>query len=229
MIKENQVYDFKKEFCAELKIPMNQAERKLKELLEWLTYFYEYDFLEGRPNRIHIKAIIGEYQPLPRKLPKQDGLNAEKLQDYTEYTIKALSSEYKPNSKSKIAREAIQAFGQRKYYHTNKDAVARRYVKKPFELYGETNDKLVWVYYSTYTPLEEKVVEDWRNIMYRERISEAEAASAFYRQAEGKDVSKEIGYYNNARQIFMEKYGDFPVLVKEWKCKASQEDNQESK
>ena len=39
---ENKVYEFKKEFCKELNIPMNQAERRLNELLEWLkNYIYE--------------------------------------------------------------------------------------------------------------------------------------------------------------------------------------------
>ena len=37
------------------------AERRLKELLTWLTNFYDFEFLEGHPNRIHITEIYGEY------------------------------------------------------------------------------------------------------------------------------------------------------------------------
>ena len=58
----------KNEFCKELGIPMNQVERRLEELLQWLENFYDYEFYEGRPNRIYIKRIIGDYRPLPRKI-----------------------------------------------------------------------------------------------------------------------------------------------------------------
>ena len=131
----NKVYAFKNEFCKELKIPMNQAERRLDELLTWLTNFFDFDFMPGRPNRIFIKEIIGEYQPLPRSLPNQDKLNAEKQEDYKIYTIASLGDEFKPNSKSKIAREAINKFGREKYHHTSAEAVVRRFVGKPFDQY----------------------------------------------------------------------------------------------
>lgn len=217
---ELKVYNFKDEFCKELNIPMNQAERRLPELLEWLKNFFEYEFFVGRPNRIQIKEIIGEYQPMPRKLPKQDALNQEKIKDYTEYTIAALGTEFKPNSKSKIARDAIYDFGRKKYHHTNREAVVKRYVKEPFDKYGETNDVQVWVMYSTYEPLPDEILEDWRNILRIERIGEQEAANAFYKQEQGQDISQEKQYYNNAMQRFKEKYNDVPVLVKNWKLKA---------
>ena len=217
---ENKVYEFKKEFCKELNIPMNQAERRLDELLEWLKNYFDYEFYKGHPNRILIKEIIGEYQPMPRKLPKQDALNEAKRQDYTQFTIAALGTEYKPNSKSKVARDAIAAFGKEKYFHTNQRAVKDRYIKEPFDTYGETNNQTVWVYYLTYEPLEPNVLEDWRNILRTENIGEQEAANAFYRMNEGEDISQEIGYYNKARLRFKEKYCDTPILVKNWKLKS---------
>ena len=218
---ENKVYEFKKEFCKELNIPMNQAERRLNELLEWLKNYFDYEFYKGHPNRILIKEIMGEYQPMPRKLPKQDALNEAKRQDYTQFTIASLGPECKPNSKSKIARDAIDAFGREKYSHTNSEAVCKRYIKEPFDKYGETDDKTVWVYYSTYEPLDDDVLEVWRNILRDENIGEQEAANAFYRMNEGEDVSKEIGYYNKARLRFKEKYKDIPILVKSWKLNSA--------
>lgn len=213
------VYNFKDEFCKELKIPMNQAERKLDDLLEWLKEFYDYDFLKGRPNRIHIKEIYGEYQPLPRKKPSQEERNQEKKIDYETYTIAALGTEFKPNSKMKIAREAIRSFGREKYYHTNAESVAKRYIKEPFEKYGETDDVQKWVYYSTYSPLSNEEVEDWRKMLRDVHLDTDEAANAFYKHAQGEDVSKEIEFFKMARDKFIAKYGDFPVLVKSWKVK----------
>jgi hypothetical protein len=72
---ETGIYKFKEEFCVKLNIPMNQANRRQEELLLWLTNFFDYEYLPGNPIRIHIKEVIGEYQPLPRKAPNQNKLN----------------------------------------------------------------------------------------------------------------------------------------------------------
>lgn len=166
-----------------------------------------------------IKEIIGEYQPMPRKAPKQDELTQEKKNKYAEFTKFSLAPDYTPNSKSKVAREAINTFGKQEYGHTNTEAVARRYIKEPFNKYGETNDVQVWVYYSTYQPLDNSVIDEWRRILREEHIGEDEAKNAFYRYAEGEDISKEIGYFKKARMRFEEKYNDMPILVKEWRLK----------
>ena len=223
MIEVNTKYKFREEFCKELNIPQNQYLRRKKELLEWFTNFFEFEFKDGRPDTIIIKEIIGEYQPLPRKMPNQDELTKEKKQKYDEFTKFSLSIEYKPNSKSKIARDAIDNFGRAKYGHINTQSVVKRYIKEPFNKYGETNDKQVWVYYSTYKPLDIDTVADWRKILREEHIGEEEASNAFYRHAEGEDVSKEIGYFKKARKRFEDKYHDMPILVKEWRLK---EENQ---
>ena len=103
MIKK-QVYLFREEFCKELKIPINQYKNRQEELLEWLTNFFDFDYLPGRPIRINIKEVYGEYQQLPRKSPKQDELNKQKKVDYEKFTIAALGTEFKPNSKMRVAR-----------------------------------------------------------------------------------------------------------------------------
>ena len=216
---EAKIYNFKEEFCVMLGIPQNQYNRRQDELIEWLKNFFEFDMLMGRPIRIHIKEVIGEYQPLPRKLPKQDELTKAKIEEYEKFTIAALGTEFKPNSKSRIAKTAMASFGYEKYGHSSQEAVARRFVKKPFDLYGETNNKSVWVWYNSYEPLPGDIAEHWRRILREENISEQEAANAFYRQEQGEDVSKEKGYYKKAKERFQEEYGDITVLVKEWKCK----------
>ena len=109
----------------------------------------------------------------------------EKKKDYELFTIAALGTEFKPNSKARIARTAIDEFGYNKYGHTNSEAVSKRFIKEPFDKYGETNNTSVWVWYSNYTPLPKDVLDSWREIMREEHISEAEAANAFYRQEQG--------------------------------------------
>lgn len=215
-----ETYRFKDEFCPILNIPMHQVDRKLTELLDWLTNFFDYDFKKGRPNLITIKEIYGDYQPLPRKAPKQDALNKAKKQDYEQYTISALGPKFKPNSKSKVARDAIEDFGYKKYNHSNYEAVAKRFIKEPFDKYGETDNKSIWVWYSTYEEPEAEVIEKWCNIMREEHIAEQEAANAFYRQEQGEDISKEKDCYNKARKRFKTLYGDCLVLVKNWRLKS---------
>ena len=220
MIKK-QVYLFREEFCKELKIPINQYKNRQEELLEWLTNFFDFDYLPGRPIRINIKEVYGEYQQLPRKSPKQDELNKQKKVDYEKFTIAALGTEFKPNSKMRVARQAIDSFGYEKYSHTNAEAVAKRYVKEPFEKYGETDNQQVWVFYSTYEKVPADILEEWRQILREEHIGEQEAANAFYKQEQGQDISKEKSYYKKAQERFADKYNDIPILVKSWKVRPS--------
>lgn len=173
-----------------------------------------------------IKSIKGTYKyeikgelpdsipPLPRK-----NLMNQKKKDYEEYTIKALGTEFKPNSKSKIAREAIADFGNKKYGHTSQESVVKRYIKEPFDKYGENDGNQYWCYYDSYEVIPAEVVAEWRQILAEEHISEREAANAFYRQQQGEDVSKEKAYYKNALDRFKAKYGSTPILVGKWKVK----------
>ena len=216
------IYLFKEEFCKQLKISNYIFDRRREDLLEWLKNFYDYELLEGKPLHIVIKEVIGEYRPLPRKAydsKARETLQQEKKKDYEEFTIKALGDEFKPNSKSKIAREAIAAFGDEKYGHYSKEGVVRRYIREPFDTYGETNNNNLWVYYSSYRPLESDVLQEWRTILTEERIDEAEAANAFYRQAQGENIDKEINYFKKALERFKTKYHDTPIRVKEWRKK----------
>lgn len=218
LIELNKIYKFKEEFCKELGIPNCQVERRLNDLIDWLSNFYEFEFKKGRPYTIVITEIIGDYQPMPRKLKSKE-LTEKKKKDYETFTIAALTPEYKPNSKTKIAREAMYSFGTEVYGHTNVNAVVRRYVKEPFNQYGETNNISIWVRYPDYEPMDKSQVEEWRKILREEHIGEEEASNAFYRHAEGEDISKEISYFTKARDRFKEKYHFTPLLVKEWRLK----------
>lgn len=219
MIKPNTFYKFKAEFAKELNIPTNQIDRRQKELLQWLTNFFDFEFYEGKPKRIFIKTILGDYQPLPRKLPDQSALTQEKKERYKNYVIASLGTDYKPNSQAFIAREGIAAFGNKLYHHKNYKAVAERYVREPMKKYGESDNKKIWVWFSTYEPLDKETLSDWRSILAEEKISEKEAACAFYRQEQGEDISKEKNYFKKAQERFIDRYQDFAVLVSSWRLK----------
>lgn len=94
MIEICRTYKFKEEFCKELGISNCQVERKLNDLLNWLRNFYDFEFKKSRPFLITIKDIIGEYKPLPRKVPSQDELTREKKEKYDAFTKFSLTVEY---------------------------------------------------------------------------------------------------------------------------------------
>lgn len=218
MIEAGKVYNFKTEFWPLVGINKGQWENRRQDLLDWLTNFFDYELYEGRPIRIYVKAVIGEYQPLPRKVNNKE-LTLQKQEDYKSFTLAALGTEFKPNSKRRVARESIMAFGQTRYGHTSIPAVAERYVGPVFDEYGETDNQKKWVWYSTYEPLNDEALARWRRIMEEEHISEQEAANAFYRHAEGEDISEELGYFKKARDRFICEFGECAVLVPSWRLK----------
>ena len=218
MIEAGKVYDLKEEFFKLTGITMYQFRNRKEELFEWLHEFYDYELYEGRPIRIHIKEVMGEYKPLPRKVNSKE-LTEQKITKYTTFTIAALGTEFKPNSKARVAREAMLDFGYEDFGHTSVPAVTRRYVGPAMERYGEHNNKYQWVYFLNYEPLDSEVLKQWAEILREERISEEEAANAFYRLAEGEDISQEKQAYKKAQMRFKEIYGTIPVKVPQWRLK----------
>ena len=218
MVKTPGIYLLKKEFFKENQIPDKQWEKRKQELLDWIGCFYVYELKGSCPIMIVIHEVIGVYEPLPRKINTQE-LQLKKQQDYTTFTIAALGTEFKPNSKTKVAREAIVSFGAERYGHENVKYVTNTFVKPAFDTYGESNGIKRWVWYESYEPLDEQTLERWRAIMTEEHISEQEAANAFYRQEQGEDISKEKSYFAKARERFKNEYGSCPILVSDWRLK----------
>lgn len=206
----------RKELTEKYSIPLSQWNQKHDELLNHLQEYMDITEIKTKTGRYSYE-VNGE---LPDSIPPlKKSLINQKKKDYEEYTIKALGTEFKPNSKSKIAREAIADFGNKKYGHTSQRSVVERYVKEPFDKYGENDGNQYWCYYDSYEVIPAEVVAEWREILAEEHISEKEAANAFYRQQQGEDVSKEKGYYKKALDRFKEKYGSTPILVSKWKVK----------
>lgn len=220
------VYLFKEEFCKILNIPQNQYNRRQSELVEWLYNFYDFEMLEGKPIRIHVKVEIGEYRPLPRKkydTTSRNLLNREKLEKYGEFTVSSLGAEYQPNSKTRIARKAINAFGEEEYGHTNTEAVAKRFVAPTFDRVAESDGVRKWVWYQSYEVLDEVTVIEWREILKKWKVDTKNAAELFYAAAQGEDIDEGKAAYKNAMWEMKSKHGDFPVCVKSWKLKGGAE------
>lgn len=140
IIESGKIYNFKIEFWPMTGINKGQWENRKEDLLEWLAEFYDYELYEGRPIRIYIKRILGEYKPLPRKVNSRE-LTEQKKKRYTAFTIASLGTEYAPNSKSRVAREAMHSFGYEAFGHTSVPAVVERYVGPAMNEYGEHNNK----------------------------------------------------------------------------------------
>ena len=145
--------------------------RRHDDLLDYLQDFMNIKEIKSKKGR-YTYEIEGEMPESIPKLPRKCNLE-QKKKDYEDFTIKALGTEFKPNSKSKIAREALSSFGNEKYGHYSQESVVKRYVKEPFDKYGVTNNHQVWVDYKTYKPLSAEVLTDWRSILKEERIDEA--------------------------------------------------------
>lgn len=209
-------YNLKKEFFPLIGANEGTWTRRRQDLLEHLEDFFDFEIIEGRPMYIEIKAVYGEYQKLPRK---SEFTKKQKQEDYKEYVLSSLNDDWKLTSKAKEARDAISSFGEEKYKHNSPEAVARRYVGPVMNEYGENDNNYVWVRYDTYERLSQEVLDDWREILREHHIDEQDAANAFYRQAQGEDISAEIGYFALARDVFMEKYGTLPVRVSSWRLK----------
>lgn len=211
MLKEG-IYNFKTEFWEAVGINAGQWTRRREDLLEWLKNFYDYEILKGKPMRIRIKVVFGEYQPLPRKV-----VTLDRIKRYEEFVKQELPDEFTFLSKAKMAREAIEEFGYAEFGHESVPAVSRRYVGPAMEKYGEKNENYQWVWYKSYRLLSEEALADWRNILREANIDEQNAANAFYRYASGEDITKEINYYKEAQKRFKEKYGDIAIRVSQWK------------
>lgn len=209
----------RKQIIEKYSIPRSTFDQRHDDLLEHLKDFMditEYRSDTGRYEyRIKDAQLPAYIPPLPRKSKM-----AQKKKDYENYVVAALGDEYKYNSMAKVARDAIEDFSNEKYGHKNQEAVAKRYVAKPFKEHGVSlENSQHWVWYKTYEEIPEDIIEDWHFIMREQKIDEEQQAQAFRDYANGKDISEQVEFYKTALDLFREKYGDIPVKVKKWKNK----------
>lgn len=216
MIKEPGVYKLKTEFFKENSISEMQYKRRKEDLMDWLKDFYDYEILEGKPLRIKIIEVYDEYKPLPRKV----GSSVMKQHDYEEYVKRNLPIEYKHESKTHMAREAIADFGYDKYKHTSDKAVARRYTGPAMEKYGEHNENYQWVDSISYEVIDEKTLQIWKGILKEVGLLDEEGLVLILQKLRKKQsIKKELTMYETAILLMKDATGVIPVKVPEWRIK----------
>jgi len=214
------IYNLKEEFFPLLKISINSYNTRREDLLFWLYEFFDYELLNTKPIKIHIKEVYGEYKPLPRKrydLKQREELIQQKKKDYKDYTVHSLTPEYQLNSYSNVARNAMKEFGYEKYGHKYTPGVVRRFVKPVMDEVGERTEELYWANYYTYEALTDEQKEKWLYILEKNKISEKEAANAFYRQEQGEDITEEKNRYKESLDEVKMLLNILPIKVPKWR------------
>lgn len=206
---ECKTYLFKEEFCKELGIPINQVNRRLSDLLEWLKVFFDYDFISGKgvPHVITIKEQRCEYEPLPRKTKVPEIKKFYYAE--TDHILK-----YKPrNTGANVARE-INKYNN--VYHHAEGTIAN-YIRPHIKANYVIDDKQ-WcrVNYETYTyePIDEDQLKFLKRVF--KKYLDGEKTANIIADVEAGYMSKEECYkslsynYNDAILEFKNKYGFRP-------------------
>lgn len=204
-------------------ITRGQWQNRHDDLLEHLNdYFSIQEIKEGRYYYYIVPDEIPDEVPiLPHKSNKK-----EKETDYGEYVKENLSEEFEPNSKMRMSRKAIHAFGKEKYHHTSAEGVAKRYVGPAMEKYGEHSHYKVWVDPNTYIQLTEEEEEYRRECFVRNHLTDKKLQEIGSESLEGIEPSQEDkDYYQKAMELFVMKYGFRPILVYSWRAKKENKDN----
>lgn len=223
MPNERRIYTLelnRNDLSKKYSIDKNVWKRRHDDLLEFLSEFMNIQEIQ-KDNGRYVYEIEGEMPDEIPRLPRKSQME-DKQRAYAKFTYEALGTEFKPNSKSKIARDALWNFGRQEFHHNSVRAVTNRFIKEPFDKYGETNGVFQWVDCSDYSLLSDEDLSLWKKILVEERIDETSAANAFYRMSQGEDVSKEMGYFERARQRMLEATGIIPVNVRSWRRKKTE-------
>ena len=176
-----------------------------------------------------IKSSTGRYSyqiqgELPQSIPNiAEALRhtkEEKNEAYKNFILdKELTEEFRPNSKSKVARDAIADFAMKEYRHYSARSVVNQYVGPLMEKYGEKSKDYIWVNYNTYQPMSPEEIVELKYIFKNFQMSEEEMQCAWIKQNQGQDVSEEKNHFNAAITFFKERYGYRPILVAKWRLK----------
>ena len=207
------------ELSNKYNISKNTWDRRKDELLEYLNEYMDIkEEIQGNGRYVY---YIDE-DTLPESIPKIPRKNdrAGRALKYIDYTIAALGTEFKPNSKSKIAREAINDFAFKEYGHKSQRSVVKTYVGPIMEEKGEKSSDMIWVNSVTYEPLTDEEVALLNQCFKDARITEKEMANAFIKYQQEEDITDESNRYNKAIMQFSE-YNNCarPIKVYKWRAK----------
>lgn len=221
MVKEG-IYRLREEFLPMLNISDSSFRKRKDELLDWLGDFFDFEIQDGKPSYIVIKEQYLEYKPLPKR---SDRTREMRVHDYETFVKENLTKDWSCESKAHMSRKAIEAFGENKYDHKYERAVTQRYTGPAMEKHGEHTKEKYWAWHATYEQITEKeILEDWREILRKHRVSTEHISAAFYvdqEQGNHNKIDLLENYYRCALAEFVEKYGDFPVYVSKWRLRSA--------
>lgn len=203
----------RKELTEKYHITRNAWEARHDDLLDWINDFFS--IVEIKENNRYYYEVPDVLPDSIPKLPRKTN-TVEKIADYEQYVIDNLPDVPTPLSKSKMARDAIDDFGNKKYHHTSYEAVSKRYVGPAMNKHGEHSIKMVWVDASTYIPLTQEQEDFLHECFQQVHLSELEMANAFKKYAQEQDISEEIDNFNKAIEVFKARFDFRPITVYEW-------------
>ena len=192
-------------------------ERRHDEVMIYLNEFM--NVTERCDKKRYYYDIEGEVPESIPKMPRKSNM-PEKIADYTQFTLAALGTEFKPNSKARIAQDAIDDFGYNKYGHISKENIARNFVGPVMDEKGEKSKDMYWVNFSTYEIITDEQLVRLKELFKQERISEKEMANAFIKSQQGEDISQESTSFQRAISLFKDEFGFTPIKVYQWKIKS---------
>lgn len=206
------------ELNEKYKLDRNIWNRRHDDILDHLRDFMNIEERQTDTGRFYYvvdeDSLPEEIPPLPRKNNAQD-----KRIDYEEYTLRNMTREYQINTKVNIARGAIREFGREKYGHRSENAVAARYVGPVMDEKCQRSSDMFWVNSETYEIMDVEQVGIFFKFLRKHHITEQQAANAFYKQAQGEDISVELNSYKSALEEFYETCHYIPIKVYKWKIK----------
>lgn len=177
-------------FCGSLSIPPYAYQRRQKDLLHWLAFFYSFTFKKGTPSTITIHSQLAPYQPLPAK-PQFNLLMA-----YTDFIAPYLTPDYSPINKTAIARKAIPIIGPAQ---AKPEQIAQSYVSQALSLIGETNGEHTWIDLSSKTPIPSNLLPLWQNLLRQQGVKAEETS------------------YEELASAFAEEHGYYPIYTSYWR------------
>lgn len=154
----------------------------------------------------------GSIPPLPRR-----GYDAE--EDYVDFIIKDLGTEYRPNSKTREAKRAILEFAGSKYGHTSEEYVRKNYAGPAMDRYGEKSGKRVWVDTRDYSPLNEQQLSFLQENLDKQCPYTRKELLTMVGQKQEFELAQVRGNFGKVLNEFKDKYGFMPYCAQEWKAK----------
>lgn len=104
----------------------------------------------------------------------------EKQVRYKSFVKDNLSIDFEYETASRLAKQAIEEFGEVEFGHHSYRSVAATYITPPMKEIGEPNDIFRWVWSDTYQELTDAEIAQWMETLRAYNVKEEKILNAFY-------------------------------------------------